>query len=876
MTAPAVSNRIPSGPEVVATLARILPSVTTELEVAAGSEPPKPGILYFLRESVDRIYKDGLGRSSPDEPDEAEYRDFIARDLTGGVVVWSPRGFEPWTDRDPDKARRAAIVLMGQRYAYFCHYFNAGRPDEEARVLLVKYPTPAARVAELRHQSRRRPCPPIAAAYYREFSSGRTRPLPPASPSWKPIVESVRFEQDQDAGSAVAATAEWLVRYQEAALAVREFAYERLQIDGEPGSRPITLRASGRAVPFDSAREQTAFPELFHREDLVPPMGDWYDRLVEEAFEDGDQLEFLVRTEHGEDVRIRLVFEERLDANTVRFRPNPAEELVPMRGRVRPDDQAAWSIVARQRRAARELSRSYELLKQLREPRGIALGDPEVLQGAAVDLEKESPDAAHLVRRILDEEPLFLVQGPPGTGKTFVASHVIREILLADPYARILVSSQSNAATDNILETVTMRIETGSARMRGDMPLMLRHASAESEAKVSGIAKDFLLPRQVLAARKRIERASNSEGALKEVQKEWVVAAQTTRLDPELHLRLQRASNVVFATCAGAGADVEALKGGPGFDWVIVEEAARAWLSEVAVPLVQGDRWLLIGDQQQLPAFAREEVERLLRRDILEKVTAESTGRIPTEAMLPYLSFFRHAMEVEVSAGHGTVPRARIDVQRRMHADIGNLISQGFYSGSLRTHGSAQRDHGLRKPAFFGSSSFLWIDTSVYGPYAHESGRENLFEVKLLKFLLGRFGDPPVHDPKIPPILVLSPYRKQLKLLKMRIKSLPEVAFQTVDAVQGREAEIVLASLVRNNSREHVTSAIGFLERPERVNVMFSRARRLLIIVGNLAHFERFGETHWGEIVRYVRSDKRFLVDPSSSPLSFAAQEVGR
>jgi len=73
-----------------------------------------------------------------------------------------------------------------------------------------------------------------------------------------------------------------------------------------------------------------------------------------------------------------------------------------------------------------------------------------------------------------------------------------------------------------------------------------------------------------------------------------------------------------------------------------------------------------------------------------------------------------------------------------------------------------------------------------------------------------------------------------------------------------------------------VTSAIGFLERPERVNVMFSRARRLLIIVGNLAHFERFGETHWGEIVRYVRSDKRFLVDPSSSPLSFAAQEVGR
>ena len=66
------------------------------------------------------------------------------------------------------------------------------------------------------------------------------------------------------------------------------------------------------------------------------------------------------------------------------------------------------TIVGRQRRAVREMSTSYELLAQLREPRGLQLGAPEILDGAAAELSAESPVAAALVRRILDEEPLFV------------------------------------------------------------------------------------------------------------------------------------------------------------------------------------------------------------------------------------------------------------------------------------------------------------------------------------------------------------------------------------------------------------------------------------------------------------------------------------
>ena len=46
---------------------------------------------------------------------------------------------------------------------------------------------------------------------------------------------------------------------------------------------------------------------------------------------------------------------------------------------------------------------------------------------------------------------------------------------------------------------------------------------------------------------------------------------------------------------------------------------------------------------------------------------------------------------------------------------------------------------------------------------------------------------------------------------------------------------------------------------------MFSRARRLLVVVGSLSHFERFGVRHWRDIATYVCSDPRFRVDVSDT-----------
>ncbi|RKH39726.1 AAA domain-containing protein [Corallococcus sicarius] len=875
MTEPAPSNRMPSGLEVADTLGRLYPSLLAQFESAQGAASAKPHQLYFLRETVERLFRDGMTRSTPTSPDIREYAELVERDLYGGVVTWSPRGFAPWEDKEPEKARLAKTVLMGQRYAYFCQYLNEGRQDENKKILLVKYVCQADKVRELRQQSHRRVMPPIQASYFLPTNRpGLQRPIPAETPAWTTIVHVVRFDEQGEQDSIVAATADWLVRYQEAQLTVQEYRYER-QSEGTPRTRgdttprPIILHAAGRPLEYDARREVAAFAELFFREQLVPSMGAYFEQRAEQALDEGESLEFILRNEHGEDVPIKLELDAALDPFTVRFKPNEKEFLLPERGTVRPNEKAARIVLSRQRRATQRLRNHHHLLAQLREPRGLSLSAPEMLATVAAGLQQSSPETAKLVRRIIDEEPFFVVQGPPGTGKTFIASHIVKDVIRLDPFGRLLISAQSNAALDNLLENVAHLLGILDNAAAGG-PLLLRHASAETEERVSAKARPFLLTNVLTRTRERMGLASGVVGPLGRIQKEWAQKAKGQDFDAEMYSRVQRASNVVFATCAGAGADTESLRAGSGFDWVIVEEAARAWLSEILVPLVQGDRWLLIGDHKQLPAYQRDVGERLLTRDIADRVTAEATGQLPSENMRPLLGHFQHLMTVEIPRGYWTEPRGRIDEQRRMHPDIGNLVSQAYYDGQLLTHPSAIRPHNLGQLPFLKQTALVWIDTSVFNERAYERGRMNFLEMDLLGALLRHLPHFPEHHVEVPPVAVLSPYREQLKRLREKFKQLPEDVFRSVDEVQGRQAEVVFVSLVRNNSYEAPTQGLGFMQSPERANVMFSRARRLLVILGSLTHFERFRDTHWAEVARYVRSEARFIVDPRESPLSFA------
>jgi superfamily I DNA and/or RNA helicase len=76
-------------------------------------------------------------------------------------------------------------------------------------------------------------------------------------------------------------------------------------------------------------------------------------------------------------------------------------------------------------------------------------------------------------------------------------------------------------------------------------------------------------------------------------------------------------------------------------------------------------------------------------------------------------------------------------------------------------------------------------------------------------------------------ITVLSPYSKQVLHLKNSLR--PPTPCYTIDSFQGRESDIIIFSTVRCNA----AGEIGFVDDKRRLNVMWTRAKLAVIIIGD-------------------------------------------
>jgi hypothetical protein len=105
---------------------------------------------------------------------------------------------------------------------------------------------------------------------------------------------------------------------------------------------------------------------------------------------------------------------------------------------------------------------------------------------------------------------------------------------------------------------------------------------------------------------------------------------------------------------------------------------------------------------------------------------------------------------------------------------------------------------------------------------------------------------------------VITPYRSQLAELKARFsrrygnKIVNLVDFNTTDAFQGRESEIIIFSCVRASP----SGGIGFLQDIRRMNVGLTRAKSSLWVLGNSDSLQR-GE-FWAKLIEDAKSRKQF------------------
>ena len=104
-----------------------------------------------------------------------------------------------------------------------------------------------------------------------------------------------------------------------------------------------------------------------------------------------------------------------------------------------------------------------------------------------------------------------------------------------------------------------------------------------------------------------------------------------------------------------------------------------------------------------------------------------------------------------------------------------------------------------------------------------------------------------------PTLAILSPYAQQVKRLAewfdgddalsprrrgFRSPTDDNRFCYTVDSFQGSEADVTIVSLVRNNDHSNIRSALGFLSDFRRMNVLLSRAKWRLILVGSFDFLE--------------------------------------
>ena len=328
---------------------------------------------------------------------------------------------------------------------------------------------------------------------------------------------------------------------------------------------------------------------------------------------------------------------------------------------------------------------------------------------------------------------------------------------------------------------------------------------------------------------------------------------------------------VIGATCshAASGRVVGFLeaRGRNAYDLVIIDEAAKATEPEVLVPLQRAQRVILVGDERQLPPYLDDEDFDPAR--IQEHASAyigTLAERNPDELKgILSTSLFQSLVE-QAEASNGDILRS-LTTQYRMHESIGTMVSEVFYEGTV-VNGPQERNHGIASL----ESSAIWYSTSGCHSWERRPGSikgyYNPLEVEIIRDLMRSLEKHYRQHPADEAIEVgvITGYRAQVSELSRALApgnrnrwKATNVEIATVDAFQGKDKDIILFSVVRSNDR----GIVGFLKDPRRLNVALSRAKNLLIIVGNVATVEESGKqgrSYLNDVYQHVRQNEGWRI----------------
>jgi DNA replication ATP-dependent helicase Dna2 len=313
---------------------------------------------------------------------------------------------------------------------------------------------------------------------------------------------------------------------------------------------------------------------------------------------------------------------------------------------------------------------------------------------------------------------------------------------------RVLVSAFTNRAVDNALEELESQGYTG----------MVRYGTE------SGVRADM--------QEYRLQRSGNPSACAEGLQDAPVVAATT-------------------ASCGSRAMQTQS------FDVAVVDEAGQLTEPGTLAALTLADRFVLVGDDEQLPPVVQAEND--LQESLFERLHEEYPGA-----------------------------STLLERQYRMAQRIQSFPSRAFYDDQLRpaTGEVAARSVGdlpAVSPALL--PAHLRDRVAFVDPDGHADGNTNPREADEVAEIVASYLDAGVAPGDVG---VIAPYRAQVATIRARVPD--DITVDTVDRFQGSSKEVIVVSFVATGSLDS-----PIFEDYRRVNVALTRAKRALVLVGDSA-----------------------------------------
>uniref|UniRef100_A0A8C4I5S1 RNA helicase n=1 Tax=Dicentrarchus labrax TaxID=13489 RepID=A0A8C4I5S1_DICLA len=445
---------------------------------------------------------------------------------------------------------------------------------------------------------------------------------------------------------------------------------------------------------------------------------------------------------------------------------------------------------------------------------------------------ENNPQQQAAVQRIIagSSKPApHLVFGPPGTGKTITLVEAMNQV--SDPSAHILACAPSNSACDLLCERLMVHMERhqvyrlyASSRDPNTVPKdLLKHCNWDQSQEA------FVFP---------------DKGNLMKY-------------------------TIVVTTMITAGRLVSIGIPVGHFTHVFLDEGGQAVEPECVIPIagklytdLKPDRLLSAGEGQLVLAGDPKQLGPILRSPL---ALDHGLGL----SLLERLMMKNPLYQKSTDSGHfDTRFVTKLLRNYRSHAAILKIPNELFYENELQVFADQWDREAYCNWEYLPKKGFPLIFHGVLGKDEREANSPSFFNVSEIEVLVdyltklmetqGKKGLPKLSAKDIG---IIAPYRKQVEKIQKALKSvfarnrwsdLTELKVGSVEEFQGQERKIIMISTVRssiNYVKMDEDFNIGFLSNKKRFNVAVTRARSLLIVVGNPVILNK--DSTWKTFISY-------------------------